>query len=146
MDERGLLDLLSQLDQLVARSSGQIDDDTSVRSPPNLVQAPHLLSVRSLTLCTRAVFSACSSPLISVSSPEEQMRDELMSAYSEERERLAAVAQQLEVSNKLLQAELADRRQLVGDCEREIRATVELVNQAKLLALGMNEQQQASSE
>ena len=72
------------------------------------------------------------------------MRDELMSAYAEEKERLTAVAQQLEVSNKLLQADLADRRQLVAVCEREIRATVELVNQAKLMTLEMSEEHAGS--
>ena len=34
VDEHGLLDLLSQIDQLVARSSGQIDADTSVHNKP----------------------------------------------------------------------------------------------------------------
>ena len=34
VDERGLLDLLSQIDQLVARSSGLIDDNTSAAHHP----------------------------------------------------------------------------------------------------------------
>ena len=88
----------------------------------------------------------CHSPLISIAPPEEQLRDELMSTYTEEKERLTAVAEQLAVSNKLLQAELADRRQLVEECEREIRATVELVNQAKVLTLAMAAEQQPPSD
>ena len=82
--------------------------------------------------------------MISLATPEEQLRDELLVAYEEERERLTAVAQQLEVANKLLQADVSNRRQQVDECRREIHATVELVKQAKLLTMGMGDEQPGS--